>query len=86
MTTKNWQKAFWRPDRIALIGVSDNPEKTTGRPLKFLRAAGYGGEIYAVNPTRDTVQSEKAYCSLLDLPLVPDHVFILTGAARALDA
>ena len=86
MTRDNWQKALLRPDSIALVGVSDDPEKTSGRPLKFLRAAGYGGKIFAVNPTRKTVQSEKAYPSLSALPMVPEHAFILTGAERALDA
>lgn len=82
----NWQKALLRPDSIALIGVSDDPEKTSGRPLKFLRAAGFAGQIFAVNPTRDTVQSEKAYPSVSALPMVPEHAFILTSAGRALDA
>lgn len=79
-------KALLRPDSIALVGVSDDAEKTSGRPLKFLRGAGYAGRILAVNPTRETVQSEKAYASVSDLPVVPDHAFILTGAGRALDA
>lgn len=82
----DWQSALLRPDSIALVGVSDDAEKTSGRPLKFLRGAGYAGQIFAVNPTRDTVQSEKAYPSVSDLPMVPDHAFILTGASRALDA
>ena len=82
----DWQKALLRPDSIALIGVSDDADKTSGRPLKFLRAADYAGQIFAVNPTRDSVQSEKAYPSVSDLPVVPDHAFILTSAERALDA
>jgi len=82
----DWQTALLRPDSIALIGVSDDAEKTSGRPLKFLRGAGYAGQIFAVNPTRDTVQSEKTYPCVSDLPVVPDHAFILTGASRALDA
>lgn len=81
-----WQAALLRPARLALVGVSDDPEKTSGRPLRFLRRAGYGGVIYPVNPTRDTVQGEVCYPSLSALPEVPDHAFILTGADRALDA
>lgn len=82
----DWQKALLRPDSIALVGVSDDAEKTSGRPLKFLRGAGYSGRVFAVNPTRETVQSERAYGSVSNLPVVPDHAFILTGAERALDA
>lgn len=81
-----WQAALLRPDSIALVGVSDDPEKTSGRPLRFLRRAGYGGAIYPVNPTRATMQGEACYPSLSALPEVPEHAFILTGADRALDA
>jgi acyl-CoA synthetase (NDP forming) len=69
-----------------LIGVSDDPSKTAGRPLQFLRRAGFDGEIFVVNPRRETVQGEKAYKSLADLPKRPDHAFILTDAEKALDA
>ena len=86
MGGSNWQKALLHPDSVALVGVSDDPAKTSGRPLKFLRAAGFAGDIFAVNPTRATVQGETAYATLSDLPHVPDHAFILTGADRALDA
>jgi acyl-CoA synthetase (NDP forming) len=86
MGAGTWQEALLNPGSIALVGVSDNAGKTSGRPLRFLRSAGYGGTVYAINPTRDTVQGERAFASLSDLPEVPDHVFILTGADRALDA
>jgi acyl-CoA synthetase (NDP forming) len=78
--------ALLRPQVVALIGVSDDQSKTAGRPLQFLRLAGFEGEIFVVNPRRDTVQGEKAYKSLADLPKRPDHAFILTDAEKALDA
>src|SRR5690606_865897 len=65
---------------------SDDPSKTNGRPLRFLRTAGYTGTIYNVNPTRDHVQGETAYPSLSALPEVPEHAFILTNSQLALDA
>lgn len=86
MTGKTWQEALLRPESIALVGVSDDPAKTAGRPLRFLRAAGFGGRVHAVNPNRDTVQGAPAFRRLSDLPEVPDHAFILTGAGLALDA
>lgn len=81
-----WRTALLRPASIALVGVSDDPAKTSGRPLRFLRAAGFGGTIHLVNPTRATVQGEACHPTLSALPEVPDHAFILTGAAHALDA
>lgn len=78
--------ALLRPQCVALVGVSDDSSKTAGRPLQFLRRAGFEGEIFIVNPRRETVQGEKAYKSLADLPKRPDHAFILTDAEKALDA
>jgi acyl-CoA synthetase (NDP forming) len=72
------ERALLEPSHVALIGVSDDPSKTAGRPLKFLRASGFKGTIYPVNPNRTTVQGEKAYPDLRSLPVVPDHVFVLT--------
>ncbi|RZL84540.1 MAG: CoA-binding protein [Rhodococcus sp. (in: high G+C Gram-positive bacteria)] len=83
---KDLAHAILSPSSIALVGASDDPAKTTGRPLLFLRAGGYDGRIYPVNPRRETVQGEKAWPTLSDLPEVPEHVFIMTGSDAAVDA
>lgn len=70
--------ALLYPQSIALLGVSDDPGKTGGRPLQFLRNSGYAGKIYPINPNRSQVQGEKAWPSLSALPEVPEHVFILS--------
>lgn len=74
-----------RPATVAIVGASDDPHKTTGRPQRFLESAGYAGTAWFVNPRRDTVQGEKAYPSLSELPGVPDHVYVMTGADAAVD-
>jgi acyl-CoA synthetase (NDP forming) len=79
-------EALLRPRSVALVGVSDDTTKTAARPLRFLRRAGYGGEVYSVNPTRATVQGEPAFASLSALPQRPDHAFILTGTDAAIAA
>ncbi|MNZ31791.1 hypothetical protein D3C78_491010 [compost metagenome] len=78
--------ALLRPQSIALVGISDDASKTASRPLRFLRAAGYAGTIYNVNPSRAEVQGEKAYPSLSALPEVPEHAFILTNSDLAVEA
>ncbi|MBF6989147.1 acetate--CoA ligase family protein [Cupriavidus sp. IK-TO18] len=79
-------QALLAPRSVALYGASDDTAKTAGRPLKFLRAAGFQGKVYPVNPNRHTVQGETAYPSLAELPEVPEHVFILTPTHTVLDA
>ena len=71
-------KALLHPASVALVGASDDPQKTAGRPLNYLRQAGFVGRVYPVNPSRATVQGERAWASLADLPEVPEHVFVLT--------
>lgn len=78
------EQALLDPTTIALVGVSDDASKTAGRPLKFLRAAGFKGTVYPVNPNRAMVQGETAYPSLAALPTVPDHVFVLTPTQSVL--
>lgn len=77
-TEQSISHALLYPKSIALLGVSDDPGKTGGRPLQFLRNSGYAGTIYPINPNRAQVQGEKAWPSLSALPEVPEHVFILS--------
>ncbi len=71
-------QALLYPKSIALVGVSDDVNKTGGRPLQFLRRSGFAGTIYPINPNRTQVQGEKAWPSLAALPEVPEHVFVLS--------
>src|SRR5690348_7624095 len=52
------------PQSVAIVGQSNDPTKAAGRPLKFLRQAGYAGRVYLVNARRETVLGERAYPSL----------------------
>lgn len=74
------------PRSVALVGASDDRTKTGGRPLAYLRRAGFRGLVYPVNPRRESVQGERAYPSLDALPEVPDHAFILAPTEGVLDA
>jgi acetate---CoA ligase (ADP-forming) len=71
--------ALFNPRAVALIGVSDDADKTAGRPLRFLRKHGYAGPIHPINPNRSTVQGERAYSSLADAPSPIDHAYILVN-------
>ena len=79
-------KALFSPSSIAIIGASDDPAKTSGRPVLFLRRAGYKGAVYPVNPRRETVLGERAWPSIAALPEVPDHVYIVSPTERVVEA
>src|SRR5688500_13521369 len=66
------------PKSVAIIGQSNDATKTAGRPLKYLRQAGYAGRVYPINPRRDEVLGERAWPSLTALPEVPEHAYVVT--------
>jgi acetate---CoA ligase (ADP-forming) len=73
------------PQSVAIVGQSNDPAKTAGRPLKFLRQAGYAGRVYPVNARRDEVLGERAFPSLAALPEVPEHVYVVTPTEAAVE-
>ncbi|MEA2927961.1 MAG: hypothetical protein QOG38_389 [Hyphomicrobiales bacterium] len=79
------RQALLSPRSVALVGQSDDAAKTTGRPLKFLREAGYRGTIYPVNPRRETVMGERAWKSVSALPEAPDHAYIVVPTEAVID-
>lgn len=79
-------RALTDPRSVAIVGASNTAGRTTSRPLSYLRAHGWAGQAHPVNPARDTVLGERAYRSLHELPGVPDHALILTGADTAVRA
>lgn len=66
------------PESVAIVGASDDSEKTAARPLKFMMEGHFQGRIYPINPRRETTLGHKAWPSLRDLPEVPEFVFIVT--------
>ena len=80
------RQLLFAPQSVALIGQSDDPGKTAGRPLKILRQAGYAGRVYPVNARRETVLGERAWPSVAALPEVPEHVYIVTPTEAAIEA
>src|ERR1700686_4507469 len=79
-------QALVAPRCVAIVGQSNDAGKTAGRPLKYLRQAGYAGRVYPVNGRRDTVLGERAWPSLSALPEGPEHAYIVTGTDAAVEA
>jgi acyl-CoA synthetase (NDP forming) len=82
----NLRQALLSPQSVAIVGQSNDAAKTAGRPLKYLRQAGFSGRIYPVNPGRETVLGERAWPSLAALPETPEHAYIVTPTDAAIEA
>ena len=80
------RQVLLRPSSVAIVGQSNDASKTAGRPLKYLRQAGFAGRIYPVNARRDEVLGERAWPALGALPEVPDHVYVVTPTDAAIEA
>ena len=79
-------KALLRPSVIALYGASDDPDKNTGRPQRFLKAHGYPGRVVPINSNRDMVQGERAYAKAVDAPPGIDQALIMVPKLAVLGA
>jgi predicted CoA-binding protein len=57
---------------IAIVGHSDQPERTSYRIAQFLRDVGY--TVYPVNPVVSEIDGQPSYRSLKDVPEAVDIV------------
>jgi acetyltransferase len=72
--------SIFKPKRIALIGVSDNPNSVGGITLRNLVGGGFNGVVYPVNPKREAVFGIPCYPDVRSLPKTPDLAVIMTAA------
>ena len=59
---------FFRPQSVAVIGASRDPEKLGYAVLANLEKGGYRGRLYPVNPKASEILGLPAYPSVLDIP------------------
>ncbi|TPQ27107.1 acetate--CoA ligase family protein [Cupriavidus pinatubonensis] len=67
---------------VAVVGASNDPGKISGRPIAYMLARGYTGEIYPVNPGRQEVQGLRCYPSVGAIGKPVDLAIIGTAAAH----
>ncbi|WP_347840641.1 CoA-binding protein [uncultured Draconibacterium sp.] len=72
--------SIFRPKRIALVGVSNNPDSVGGITLRNLVGGGFNGVVYPVNPKREAVFGIPCYPDVKSLPKTPDLAVIMTSA------
>jgi acetate---CoA ligase (ADP-forming) len=74
------------PRSVAVLGASSDPTRIGGRPIAYMRAQGFPGQLYPVNPNRTEIQGLKAYPSVADLPEAPDVAIVAVPAELAATA
>lgn len=71
---------IFNPKRIALIGVTPNPQSVGGKVLANLVGGGFRGVVYPVNPDWEAVMGIPCYSGVSGLPRIPDLGVICTAA------
>jgi len=71
---------IFNPKRIAVIGASERKGSIGAKIFQNLTGLGYEGEVFPVNPFRQTLQGMPAYPSINKIPLKVDLAVIATPA------
>jgi acetyltransferase len=70
--------SLFHPRSVAVFGASDRPASVGATVWRNLKAGGFGGALYAVNPGRDHVDGDRAWPSAAALPQTPELAVICT--------
>jgi len=76
---------FFNPRSIAVIGASQDLASISGQPIAHLKAKGFAGQVFAVNPRYEEVAGYRCYPDVVSLPRAPDVAVIAVGAKRVPD-
>lgn len=69
-----------KPTRIAITGVSINPNNVAGRVLRNLVGGTFRGGVYPINPGSEAVLGVPCHPDIASLPKVPDLVIVCSAA------
>ena len=74
--------SFFNPKSIAVVGVSDNPEKVGAIVFQNIIEGGYKGSLFAVNPSHggETLYNHECKASILEILEPIDLVVIVVPA------
>lgn len=73
--------ALFAPKSVAVFGASDRTNAVGAVVWQNLRACGFEGARYAINPNRAELFGERVYKDLASLPTVPDLAILCTPPA-----
>lgn len=73
---------IFKPRRIALIGVSINPNSVSGKVLSNIVSGRFNGVVYPINETNEAVMGISCFKDLQSLPAKPDLAVICSPANK----
>jgi acetyl coenzyme A synthetase (ADP forming)-like protein len=79
-------KAFFEPRGVAVVGANRTRGKIGAEVLHNLKATGFTGGVYPVNPYAAEIEGLRSYPSVASIPGPVDLAVICVPAAEVLDA
>ncbi len=79
-------RALISPRNIVVAGASNRAGSWPATVWETVRAHGFAGPIYPVNPRRETIGDQPCFRDFAALPEAPDHVVMLTPAPHVVEA
>ncbi|MFO7732744.1 MAG: GNAT family N-acetyltransferase [Candidatus Aminicenantes bacterium] len=73
---------IFKPQRIALVGMTPNPKSVGGRVLANLVGGGFRGVVYPVSRTSEAVMGVPCYPDIKSLPRTPDLAVLCAPAPQ----
>ena len=74
--------SIFNPKRIALIGITTNPNSVSGKVLINLVSGGFRGVVYPVNRDHEAVMGIPCFPDIKNLPKTPDLGIICTPSEK----
>gem|GEM_PF-4522217 len=73
---------IFKPQRIALYGVTENPKSVAGTVLRNVVGSGFRGAVYPINPSCESVLGVHCYPDLAHLPRLPELAVVCAPAPQ----
>src|SRR5260370_35072030 len=77
---------LFRPESVAVIGASSDQAKLGSIPIGHMKASGFKGPLYPINPKAATIQDLPAYASVCAVPGPVDLAIIAVPEPQVLPA
>jgi acetyltransferase len=77
---QHYLSPLFAPRSIAVIGASDRPDSVGGLVFGNLKAGGYQGKIFPINPKHSVIQGVAAFASIEE---IGEHVDLAVIATKA---
>ncbi len=74
--------SIFKPARIAIVGISINPNSVSAKVLSNIVGSRFKGVVYPINQSSEAIMGVSCYPDLKSLPAIPDLAVICSPAGE----